>query len=217
MMKGHFAFSILIVGILVFLRVPCRSQEKTGPQANDSIKSFTISNKESFVQGINKVRKGHVSFMDGSRVHFRNMTILKDSLSFEDYMKSRKSFQSDEILEISKESSSAPLGLLLGGSAGLVLGLVAANSLDDMADFVVLFSTFGMEENVDTRSDQAKLVISSTLMGAGIGALIGLPFRKNRIIYVNKGKTGFQPEIMVFPTCGKGMMINCNIAIRFKD
>jgi len=115
-----------------------------------------------------------------------------------------------DISHITKTGSCAGLGAVSGCGLGLLSGIRFAKALDNTGDLLADVLTFGQETKADTRKEETSIVILSTLIGTGIGALIGALVSKNKIVYSQSTKsisftpsfnlgTGSEPEFAL--TC----------------
>ncbi|WP_297095665.1 hypothetical protein [uncultured Draconibacterium sp.] len=114
------------------------------------------------------------------------------------------------------ERTSAENGAILGGLAGFLAGGVVgglANPETNLAVSAIALILNDEEEN-EVMEEQVPYIIIGTLVGVGIGALIGK--RRNRVtIHDREYLIDFQPVFASVPTSTNNMVLGLNISFRY--
>jgi hypothetical protein len=156
------------------------------------------------------VKKGVVTFTDGSSCFFNNLQYYNDTVSFLDSEMNNLYYNLDEIAKITGKSRSTAAGMFIGAGSGLILGVGFYSAIIGLAEAL----TFGLlEEDDASKKEKTNFLISTTLIGAGIGALTGSFIYHNKTIYASQIESiGFQSVIVPsgskMPMIGLSMQIN---------
>ncbi len=128
-----------------------------------------------------EVPKGKITFSDGTSARFTNLNFSGDSLFYTNPRGTLSGKPLTEIKEVAESMPKAGEGSLIGGAAGLVVGLLTGilaypeNSFWDT--FNQLFSSEeGPFPKISKRA--IPLIISITVAGTGIGALEGARYKR---------------------------------------
>lgn len=174
-MKNYITLLFLLMAALAFSQETVQYQEDNTTTGNDSL----------------FIRRGTVRLTDGSFTRFRKMTLLADSASYTSIHKQMYQVSLKEVHSVTRTTSKTGVGLAIGAGTGLVLGIAGAKAFGDMVDDLLYFFTFGSEEDTDTRKEETEVVIVTTLMGAGLGALTGALIRQEKMVYTGGVRLGF--------------------------
>lgn len=176
----------------------------------------------SFSQPVNKlppapvaVRKGIITLPDGTMFYYKHLQFKNDSVFYQDFDLIAQKMALQDISRITKDGSYAGIGALAGGGSGLIFGIAMAKTLDNTGDFLTNIFTLGEETHSDTRKEQTFTIILSTMVGAGLGTLVGALFQKDKIVFSNSIQTiSFKPSINLDPAFNPEVAITCRIILR---
>lgn len=176
----------------------------------------------SFSQSVNKIptmpevaRKGIITMPDGTMFYYKHLQFKNDSVFYQNFDSAAQKMALQEISQITKDGSYAGTGALIGGGSGLIFGIAMAKALDDTGDFLQNISTLGQDHDLNTRKLQTATIIESTVVGIGLGALVGALFSKDKIIFSNSiPSISFKPSIYLGPAFNHEVAITCRIILR---
>lgn len=161
------------------------------------------------------LKKGIITLNDGTAFDFKQLQFKNDSVFYQDYNLNIQEMALQDISQISKTGSYAGIGALSGAGLGLLLGIGLAKSLEDTGDFLVNIFTLGGETDLDTRQEQTRTIILSTIVGTGVGALGGALFPKNKIVFSRSlGTISLTPSFKLVPRNTPEIGITCRINLR---
>ncbi len=159
-----------------------------------------------------EVPKGKITFSDGTSARFTNLNFSGDSLFYSNPRGTLTGKPLTEIKEVAESMPKAGEGSLIGGAAGLVVGLLTGilaypeNSFWDT--FNQLFSSEeGPFPKISKRA--IPLIISITVAGTGIGALEGARYK--RTVYGGRAKVAVYPEILPVSDQHHGYLLTWSI------
>ena len=161
------------------------------------------------------LKKGIITLNDGTALYYNQLKFKNDSVFYQDYNLNLHEMALHDIYQISKTGSYAGIGALSGAGLGLLLGIGLAKSLDDTGDFLTNIFTWGEETDLDTRQEQTRTIIVSTIVGTGVGALGGALFTKNKIVFSRSfGTLSFNPSFKLVPRDTPEIGLTCRINLR---
>ncbi|HAQ17804.1 MAG TPA: hypothetical protein DCR40_01070 [Prolixibacteraceae bacterium] len=161
------------------------------------------------------LKKGVMTLNDGSPIYYKQLQLRNDSVFYQDYNLNAEKTALLDISQITKNGSYAGIGALSGCGLGLLAGIGIAKAMDDTGDLLSNVFTLGQEPELDTRKEETSMVIFSTLIGTGIGALAGALFSKNIIVFSQSIKSiSFTPSFNLGTGSEPEFVVSCRITFR---
>jgi hypothetical protein len=143
---------------------------------------------------IKMISKGHIFLNDGTKLKYKRLNILNDTANFTIKDKGIFNLSENDILKITKTGNYATEGALILGLNGILLGLIFNNT--NMQD---TYYTFGGN------------IINQIFIFALAGGIIGMFIPEEILVYKQKAKISFCPEINQYPDYKPGLLITLKI------
>lgn len=160
------------------------------------------------------VKKGKIFLMDGNQIRFVNLTPMTDSVILKSTSGISGTLKESEIFQIRKTGSHLATGAIVGGSLGLVGGLFFALSVSRATDIFATIFTFGLVNDVDTRQQEIRIVVTSSLTTAILGGVVGYFIKKEKVLYQNPLTIGFAPTLQILPGNKTGFLVTVTLNFR---
>ena len=170
--------------------------------------------KEKFnLSKIPTIKKGNITFYDGNKTSFSNLSFKNDSVFFSDSLVNKIMLPLTDVDEITKSKSlflvSTGIGLVVGFLGGIVVAGIARPQRT--VDEWVVDQIEG-NEGPGISKEQWPIVGIGTACGAGLGAVTGLFLKKEKIVY-KKPPVDVFPGLTFLPDQKNGFLITIRINI----
>jgi hypothetical protein len=205
----------LILFLLIFLasRVAF-AQEPDNPLKSKELSSGYLSIPQNKTISFPPVKRGNITFVDGTKSTFTMLRCQSDSIYFFDKNSFYSKLSLTNISHITERKSNTAIAALVGGVSGFFTGIVVGGLVYPERTFWEFLS-----DRIDKKNDliitkkQAPFVIGGTLAGAAIGVLVGLSKKQERTVYQKDISLNIYPGINDIFNQNTGLMLTCKITI----
>ncbi len=159
------------------------------------------------------LKKGNITFVDGSKTSFSNLSFRTDYVTFYDTTGNIKQFPLDEVDLVTKSKSlflaSTGIGLVIGFLGGIIVAGIARpqRTVDEW-----IVDQIEGNEGPGISKEQWPIVGIGTACGTGLGAITGLFLKKEKTIY-EKPPVDVFPGLTFLPGDKNGFLITVKINI----
>lgn len=131
------------------------------------------------------ITKGKITLGDGTSEKFRNLTFYNNQLQYTTLHGEVMEKSSSEVFKVTKSGTYAGYGALTGALSGLLA--CAQYSVEDT-------NYYGYGTTYKTEPLTSSQWVMITAVGAGIGGLIGMLFKKEKNVFQNTSAISFAPS-----------------------
>jgi hypothetical protein len=142
--------------------------------------------------------KGKIILTDGTAINFKDLRVQNDTASFYNKESSYLRYGKSDIYKIAKIGNYAATGAISCGLGGLLGGIVG---------------TMRWNEVEELKDKKAGFIIGATVGCAIIGALVGLAFPREKIIYKNTDAFSYGVSLRPLPDNKAALVLSFNIPI----
>jgi hypothetical protein len=158
------------------------------------------------------VKKGKITFADGSISSFTKLRCFGDSICFFDQNSALTKVSLSNVMQVTEYKSKVGISTIEGGLGGFFVGIIAGGLIHPERTFwEFLGDRIDSNDEVIITKKQVPFIIGGTIVGAAIGALVGSSKSTERTVYLKDVSFNFYPEMNNLPDQNSGVMLTCRI------
>jgi hypothetical protein len=162
------------------------------------------------------IKKGTLYYTSGSQMKFSGLQFVNDVVIFTDSAGTVKTEPLSDIERIDQPAVSVGKGALIGGITGLIAGLITGSIVHADRSFLqwLIDEIIGEEVENTLKKEEVPYIVGGLVVGAGIGALIGLQSKKEKTVYRRNPEIDLFPGISSLP--GNQQIYTVNVSLRLR-